>query len=54
MTEIQLNNEANGLVEITISFAYDNWKSALYYNDPSSLKEIVMAGLINKVVNKFN
>ena len=54
MTEIQLNNEANGLVEITISFAYDNWRSALFYNDPDTTKDVIVAGLINRVVNKFN
>lgn len=49
MTEIQLNNEANGLVEITVSFAYDNWKSAVFSQNNDTTLARAGAYIANRV-----
>tara|TARA_Y100000592_G_scaffold94926_1_gene160503 strand:- start:400 stop:1044 length:645 start_codon:yes stop_codon:yes gene_type:complete len=53
MTEIQLSNEG-GLVELTVSFEYDNWKSARFYNDNNTQNLRALGTLINRVNNIVN
>ena len=53
MVDIALSNEG-GLVELTIEFEYDNWKSARFYNDASTRNLRLLGTLINTVNNIVN
>lgn len=53
MTEINLSNDG-ALVELTMSFAYDNWKSARFYNNTSTRNLRALGTLINTVNNIIN
>jgi len=53
MIDIALSNEG-GLVELTIEFEYDNWKSARFYNDASTRNLRLLGTLINTVNNIVN
>ena len=53
MTDIALSNEG-GLVELTMEFEYDNWKSARFYNNPSTQNLRLLGTLINTVNNIIN
>lgn len=53
MTEINLSNDG-ALVELTMSFAYDNWKSARFYNNSSTRNLRALGTLINTVNNIIN
>ncbi len=52
MTEIQLSNDG-GLVELTISFEYDNWKSSRFYDNPTNKIINALGKVINRVTNIF-
>jgi len=53
MVDIALSNEG-GVVELTIEFEYDNWKSARFYNDASTRNLRLLGTLINTVNNIVN
>jgi hypothetical protein len=53
MIDMPLSNEG-GLVELTIDFEYDNWKSARFYNDASTRNLRLLGTLINTVNNIVN
>ena len=53
MTEIQLTNDGP-LVELTMSFEYDNWKSARFYNNPNTALVRGLGTIINRVNNIIN
>lgn len=53
MTEINLSNDG-ALVELTMAFAYDNWKSARFYNNTSTRNLRALGTLINTVNNIIN
>jgi len=53
MVDIALSNDG-GLVELTIEFEYDNWKSARFYNNPSTQNLRLLGTLINTVNNIVN
>ena len=53
MVDIALSNEG-GLVELTMEFEYDNWKSARFYNDASTQNLRLLGTLINTVNNIVN
>lgn len=54
MNEIQLSNEQNGLIELNVSFAFDNWKSNVYHGPTGTADARATIGLINKINNIFN
>ena len=55
MNEIQLNNEQGGLIELSVSFSFDDWTSKSFYSDPSaSSKAQATIGLINNLNNIIN
>ena len=53
MVDIALSNDG-GLVELTMEFEYDNWKSSRFYNDPSSRNLRLLGTLINTFNNIIN
>ena len=53
MTEIQLTNDGS-LVELTMSFEYDNWKSSRFYNNPNTALVRGLGTIINRVNNIIN
>ena len=53
MTDIALSNDG-GVVELTMQFEYDNWKSARFYNNPSTQNIRLLGTLINNFNNIVN
>lgn len=53
LTEIALSNEGS-LVEFTVSFEYDNWKSARFYDNNNTRNIRALGTIINRVNNIIN
>ena len=53
ITESQLSQDG-GLVELTVSFEYDNWRSSRFRNNPDTRNIRALGTLINTVNNIIN